>query len=237
MVTVTLFFSGFFKLLVYFIIAASSILISRKLFEAPKELYRKMLHFVLLGSAPVFLYLFHSWQSSVFASIIFAIIAYPALALAEHWEGYANLLAERNAGEIKRSLIIVFLMFAGVITICWGILDAKYLALAVVFGWGFGDATAALVGKKYGRHYIEGRFVDGKKTIEGTLGMFVVSFITIAIILLANTGLPWQIQVLIAAITAAIVAIVELYTKNGLDTVTCPAAILLVMIPLLYFWS
>lgn len=232
-----IFIVSFSKLLLYFIFCATCALVIRRFTSVPDELYRKILHLILLGSAPVLLYMFDTWQSSSLAAIVFAVIIFPILSLAEHLKGYSNLLAERDSGEIKRSLIAVFGMFAVIIWVCWGIIGAKYLALAVILGWGLGDGAAALVGKRFGKHHLEGKFIDGKKTLEGTVAMFVVSFITIIAVLLSNSVLPWHGYIPIGAITAAVCAIVELNTKNGLDTLTCPAATLTVMLPLILLWG
>ena len=105
-----------------------------------------------------------------------------------------------------------------------GLLNLKYLVIASVFAWGFGDAAAALVGKRFGQYYIEGKLVEGKKSLEGTFAMFVVSFISVFIILIAYSSLNWYSYLLIAIITAAVSAVVELYTKGGMDTLTCPLA-------------
>ncbi len=232
-----IFLINFLKLLIYFIIFATCALILRKITKIPDEFYRKILHFILLGSTPVFLYVFSTWQGSVLASVSFAVLVYPILSLGEKLEGYTNILAERKSGEIKRSLITVFGMFAVVITICWGLLGAKYLALAVILGWGIGDAAAALIGKKFGKHHLKGKFIDGKKTLEGTVAMFIVSFITIITVLILNSQLSWYLNMSISIIAAGVCSIVELNTKNGLDTLTCPAATLATMLPLLRLWG
>lgn len=228
------FLIDFLKLIGYFLLAASSALVIRKLIKVPKELFRKLLHFILLGSTPVFLYLFSSWQSAVLGSLLFAILVYPALSLAEHIDGYSKLLVERERGEIKRSLMLVFGMISLVIFLCWGILNAKYLALAVILSWGLGDAAAALVGKKFGRHHLKGKYIDKKKTLEGTMAMFIISFFTVFLVLIFNVNLAWYGYLLISAITSVVVSLVELSTKNGFDTLTCPVANLAIMIPLLY---
>lgn len=231
------FLFDFLKLLTYFLICASTALIIRKFVKIPKELFRKLLHIILLGSTPIFLYLFNSWQSAVFGSMLFAVVVYPILSFAEHIEGYSKLLIERESGEIKRSLMLVFGMISVVIFLCWGMLNAKYLALAVILSWGLGDAAAALIGKKYGRHHFVGKFFDEKKTFEGTMAMFVISFFTIFTILIYNINLTWYEYLLISGITSAVVSVVELSTKNGFDTLTCPSANLTVMMSLLYLFG
>lgn len=230
----TIFLISFLKLLLYFVICASIAVLIRIFIDLPDELFRKFLHIILLGSALVFLYGFETWYTAVFASLIFVILVYPILSLAESLEKYSHILMERNDGEIKRSLILVFGMFSLVITISWGLIGVKYIALAVMFAWGLGDAAAALVGEKHGKRYIEGKYIEGKKTLEGSLAMFLVSFIVIFIILIINTKLFWFNNLIISFIAAIVNSLVELNTKHGLDTITCPISIVLVMLPLLY---
>lgn len=230
----TIFLVSFLKLIFYFVMCASLALLLRIYVKPPNEVFRKMLHFILLGSSLVFLNAFENWYHAVLASLFFALIVYPILSVAEKLKNYSQLLVERKNGEIKKSLVLVFGMFALVIAISWGLIGAKYIALAVIFAWGFGDAAAALVGKKYGKRFIEGKFIDGKKTLEGSLAMFLVSFLMIFFILILNTSLPWYKNIIISLITAIVNSLVELHTKNGLDTITCPLSILLVMLPLLY---
>lgn len=82
---------GTLYLLLYFAIAATTALVCHYLFPIPKELFRKILHFILLGSFLVFIFAYPTWQSA---------------------------------------------------------------ALASLYAWGIGDAFAALIGKKFGKHKI-----------------------------------------------------------------------------------
>jgi len=228
---------GFLILLSYFLVSATIALVLRKCFVIPKEIFRKTLHLILLGSVCVFVTAFNTWWISAIASVLFIILVYPILRFAEKLPGYSELLTERKSGEIKRSLVIVFVMFTVIIVICWGVIGQKYLVLASVFAWGFGDAAAALFGKKYGNIIIESPLVDGKKTVEGTFAMFIVSFISVVSVLLINNPSNWSIYIPIAVITAAVSAIVELISKDGMDTITCPFAAAMVLIPMIHFWG
>jgi len=77
-----------------------------------------------------------------------------------------------------------------------------------------------LVGKLYGRHYLEHRFIEGKKTIEGTLVMFAVAALTIFITITLFAGLSLQVCFLLALGVAPVCAIVELFSRSGSDTIT-----------------
>lgn len=226
------FISGFAVLIGYFLVCAGSALILRKFVRFPQEIFRKILHIILLGSVFVFTYMFQTWWISGLASLGFIIIVYPILALAERLPWYSHLLVERKAGEIKRSLITAFFMFAVLILVCWGLFGQKFLVIASVAAWGFGDAAAALVGKRFGKRYIEGEMVEGRKTLEGTLAMFVVSFVAVLVALLIYQPVRWYGYVPISVIAAAVCALVELFTKDGMDTLTCPLATAAVLIPL-----
>ena len=123
-------------------------------------------------------------------------------------------------------------MFSVVIAVCWGIIGDKTLVFACIYAWGFGDGAAALVGKRFGKHFVTGRFVERRKSLEGTAAMFAVSFVVVMTILLIRGGLKWYGYVPIASLTAAVCAAVELYTLGGYDTITCPFAAGLVILPL-----
>ena len=160
--------------------------------------------------------------------MIFAAVVFPILWFFERFRAYSAAVTERSKGELKISLLVVFSMFAVVITICRGILGDSMLVLASVYAWGFGDAAAALIGKKYGKHKILG----GKKSWEGSLAMFAVSFVSVFVILMLRSGMPVYGYIITAIVTAFASAVVEYLTPGGFDTIACPFAAMTVLIPL-----
>ena len=226
--------NGFGNIAIYFIICATVALLLRFMIKIPNEIFRKLLHFILLGSLLVFVFGFATWYAAVSASLIFAAVVYPILWLCEKFKAYSEITTERKKGELKTSLLLVFGMFALVMAVCWGLLDDKQLVLASVYAWGFGDAFAALIGKRFGKHKIEWKHINGKKSWEGTIAMFWVSFISVMIILVLRGGLGMADYMIISVMTAFISAAVELYTPNGMDTVTCPLAAMAVLLPLIW---
>jgi dolichol kinase len=224
---------GFSVLLGYFTVCAAGALVLRRFIAIPAEIFRKTLHFILVGSVFIWTYAFKTWWISAAAAVALVVIVYPILLLAERVQGYSELLIERRHGEIKKSLVVVFIMFAVLICVCWGWFGERYLVVASVFAWGLGDGAAALIGKHFGKHYIEGKLIEGRKSLEGTLAMFAVSFVSVIAVLLLNGSVAWYVAAPIAAVTAAACAIVELYTKGGMDTLTCPFAAAFIMIPLI----
>ena len=89
-----------------------------------------------------------------------------------------------------------------------------------------GDAAAALIGRKLGRHPL----VNGK-SLEGTLGFIAVGFIVSAAVLtLFSTALPRNIY-LVNLLAVTLAAAVELFTKQIRidDNFTIPVAYGVVM--------
>ena len=229
--------SGTLNLIIYFIIAVVIAFGCRILFTIPDEIFRKALHFILLGSFLVLLVSYPTWQITAIAAIIFEVLVYPILKIAERIKQYSSFTTERKKGELKASLMLVYTMFAIVVTVCWGFFNDKYLALASLYAWGIGDAFAALIGKKYGRHKIHAPGLDGRKSYEGTFSMFFISFTTVFIILMWRGGLNIVACILTALIVGFVSAISELYSKNGNDTVICPISAMLTLLPLVYVFG
>lgn len=217
----------------YFVIAASGMLTLRWLITIPDELFRKLLHFILLISYIPFAFAFETWWCSVLLALVLEVLIYPALAWAEHLKKFSSFVNERKHGEFKSSLLLAFTMLAVCNTVCWGWLGDKYLGLACMYAWGVGDAFAALFGKKYGKHKIKWKFADPHKSVEGSAAMFLTSAVAVLCVLLAHHHLSTAAYVILPVAGAAAATIVELVTPNGMDTVTCPTAAMVVMIPLM----
>jgi len=218
---------------IYYVVAASSIFILRWLITIPNELFRKILHFILLISYIPFAFAFETWWKSVLLTVSMELLIYPILALAEHLPRFSTFVNERKGGEFKHSLLLAFTMLAVCNTICWGLLGDKYLGIACMYAWGVGDAFAALIGKRFGKHKIQWKWADHHKSIEGSLAMFITSCLSVACVLLAHNHLTLPAYIVIPIAGAGAATLVEMVSKEGYDTVLCPAAAMMVMIPLM----
>ena len=225
------FLYGTSMVMLYIIPIATVMLISRKLFKIPDELFRKILHFILLGVYLVFLFAFETWWVSAILASILIIIIYPILMLAGKIPAFSTFVNERKKGEFKSSMVLALGMMIASICICWGWLDDKYLVLASTYAWGVGDAFAALIGKPFGKHKMKWKFADSHKSIEGSLAMFLTSAIAVFIILWIRGGLSLVSCLIISVIVSIVCTLVELCTKNGLDTISCPTVAMLILIP------
>lgn len=228
---------GTINLIIYFIIVVILAFSARVLFTIPNEVFRKILHFILLGSFYVLIVSYPTWLAAALTALIFEVLVYPILHFFERFKKYSAFVTERKCGELKHSLLLVYTMFAVVVAVCWGGFGDKYLALASFYAWGIGDAAAALIGKKFGKHKITGPKLDGKKSYEGTFSMFFISCISVFLILLWRGGLSVFACGMIALPVGAVSAVAELYSKDGNDTVICPLCAMAVLLPLVYLWG
>ena len=209
--------------LVYMFSLAGVVFLINKIFALPKELFRKLLHFIAFSSVIVMIYAAKNWISASLVPVFVIMLMYPGLSLAEKDKRFTELVVERRKGELKSSLLQLFGTIALIITISWGFLGHKELAVAAILMWGFGDAAAALIGKRFGKHKVlRFKHVDHKKSWEGTAAMSIVAFAFGIASLMIIGNIPIVYCVIAVIIAAPLAAITELVTKNGYDTVTVP---------------
>ena len=144
--------SGMGTIGLYIVVAAGVLLLARAFLPIPDELFRKSLHFVLLGAYIPFLFAFEKWWMAAGVAASWIVILYPVLFLAGRIPAFSSFVNERKKGEFQSSMILALGVMAGTISICWGIFGDRYLVLACVYAWGVGDAFAELIGKKYGKY-------------------------------------------------------------------------------------
>lgn len=217
------------EILLMYLIPCVMILIAIRLFtKLPSFIFRKLLHIVAFTCVTLMILAARNWQSAVLTSIIIAVVVYPILEFFEQKKWYSNFFVEKTSGEIKKSLLLLFCMFAVLIAVCWGIFDKPEVAGISIIMWGNGDAAAALIGTSFGHHKVKSRFTDGKKSWEGSCAMLIVSFISGLFILLMTSSIAVMTSFFVSIICAVVGTVVELFTPSEYDTVTVPAAIALV---------
>ena len=221
----------------YIAVAVGIMFIARKLIKIPDELFRKILHFILLGAYIPLCFAFEVWWMATIYALSLIVILFPALFLAQRIPMFSSFVNERKKGEFVSSMVYAVGMMAFSIAVCWGLFGDKYLVLASIYAWGIGDALAALIGKKFGKHKIKWKIADGKKSMEGSLAMFVCALVSVFTVLLIRGGISIPMCLCIAVLSALVCTFTELCAKNGLDTVICPTAAMTVIIPLVMIWG
>lgn len=215
---------GFVSFIAYYIVGATTLLASKWLFKPPSEVFRKLLHGICVLSIFVLIFAFETWYEAAAVPIIFALLVYPVIWYLERYPRIMAVLIERKPGEIKLSLLLVFFMMASLIAVYWGLFGTayQYVILASVLAWGFGDAAAALIGKAFGKHIIDHKWSDGKKTVEGFFAMTLTAWLVLFCALMLWSSLSFVSILCIVTLVAPISALVELVSKGGIDTLSVP---------------
>ena len=105
--------------------------------------------------------------------------------------------------------------------------DRKWLYVSAVLTLAVADAFAALIGTRYGKHRYQ--VEDEYKSVEGSLGFFVIAFIVNAVPLLTMTALPHAVAILSALLVAMLVTIFEAISLRGTDNLFVPVAVVYVL--------
>ncbi len=216
--------------LMYIIPCVIILLLIRGLTHIPQYVFRKCLHLVAFTCVTIMIAAARSWQAVSLVSVMIALVIYPILYYAERYPLYSSLFVEKRPGEIRRSLLFLFFMFAFVTALSWGVFDRPYVAAASVLMWGTGDAAAALTGIPFGNHKVHLRHTDGKKSWEGTCAMFLMSLCTGILFYILYAGYPvgYLLPRIIPAAVCA--ALCELFSSGEYDTVTVPLAVMTVLL-------
>lgn len=226
------FWYGTLVTVLYIVVCVGAMMLARMLVRIPDELFRKILHFILLGAYIPLCFAFQAWWMAAVFALCLMVILFPALFFAQKIPQFSSFVNERKKGEFKGSMVYAVGMMVLSVTLCWGLFGDKYLVLASIYAWGVGDALAALVGKRFGKHKIRWRIADGKKSFEGSLAMLACAFFSVLTVLLVRGGISLPMCILISALAALATTFAELCTKNGLDTVICPLSAMAVIVPM-----
>lgn len=185
----------------------------------PKEVFRKILHMLAVAGVIAWFYTLDDWRQSVTITLVITIVIYPILYLCSKIPGLTEFFYARKKGEYAKSFAALFLTYAMVATVCWGLFGQRILGVASFLAWGPGDAAAALIGKRFGRHTI-GR--KKSKTLEGSMAMFILSVINIFAVLCVSGLFSIPALIVVSLVTGFATTIAELKVLGGYDTLFCP---------------
>lgn len=162
---------------------------------------------------------------------VLAVLLIVILHFCESLSFYKNLFVEKGKHEVIISFVLLFGLMTVLLAVFWGILGAgcRYIVVTAIMAWGPGDAVAAIVGKNFGKHKLEGKMIEGVKSVEGSVGMLVTSFVCTFVSLMLLTGFSWYEALTVALVVAIAAMFTELFTKKGLDTVTVPVVACLIL--------
>lgn len=215
----------------FIILFAALLILAHFLFRIPDYIFRKMLHTVAFTSVLPLALGTDIWWIAVLVEICFLVIVILALHFFESFSFYSSLFVEKGKHEVITSFILLFGMITAMLAIFWGGMgdDYAFIAVTALMAWGPGDAAAAIAGRSRGRHKLSGKHIEGVKSLEGSFAMGITSFLFTLASLYFLTGYSLGQILVMSLIVAPVAALVELYTKHGLDTVTVPIAASLIL--------
>ncbi len=214
----------------FIVISLIILLPIRFLTKVPSFVFRKLLHMVAFSGISLMILLTKDWQAAAITSGLLALVLYPVLSYVEKKPWFGTLFVQKSKGEIKKSMLLLFLMFTAMILVAWGKYNQPILAAASIVMWGTGDAAAALVGIPFGKHKVRSRFTDGKKSWEGSPAMFLVCFVIGLLFLSRLQSTVWTHVLLSAGIGALAGTVTELVSPSEYDTITVPVVIVVVLL-------
>lgn len=208
----------------YIAVLAVTVIVIRFTTKVPDYIFRKILHVVAFSSILPLVLCTDQWLAAVLVEAVFLAVIIAALRFLERFEFYSVLLVEKGKHEVITSFVMLFGLMTVLLAVFWGGFgdSYRYIVVAAIMAWGPGDAAAAIVGKTWGKHKVSGARIEGTKSLEGTVAMGVTSFICTFATLLAMSGMDTGMALALSAVIAPVAALVELFTKHGLDTVTVP---------------
>lgn len=178
-----------------------------------------------------------NWQGPLIASLFSAAILYSVFIFLEKEKWYKKLLVEKEPGEIKKSNLMLFMIFSVMVVIAWELCQKPFIISTSILMWGMGDGTAALVGVPFGKHKVNLKGTDDKKSWKGSISMLLVSFLFDILSLIICSSMPLLHMTIVVMIGSFLGTATELFTSGKYDTATVPIVITISFLVLEYIWK
>lgn len=204
--------SDLLSLLIAFLYVAALIATSEilyRVFHAPLDITRKIVHVGVGMTALAVTIIFRDWTVAIIGPLAFIAINY--FSYRRKIFQSIEIAEERQLGTIYFPLSFVILT-----PLFW---SRPALLAAAFMPMTWGDAAAAILGKRFGAHPF--RLFGQLSSVEGSVAMFVFAFIATVLALIAF-GQPSGLSTGIAFVTALIATVVEAMSPKGMDNLTVP---------------
>lgn len=198
------------------------IIAGAKLFEKRgEEASRKFIHIMLGNWWFIAMYFFTNVWFAIFVPITFVIINYVS-----YKQDLIKVMERKNQDGLGTVYYAVSLFILAIVS--FGIYQKPILGLIPNVIMAYGDGFAAVVGKCIkSKTYKVG---ETKKSIAGSITMFIISLIFITIFLTTRyTFELWQ-TVLIGIVMSGIVTIIEAISVKGIDNISVPVSMLVMLL-------
>ena len=213
------------------IVIGTICLLIRIFIKIPDFIFRKVLHLITAGMITILIVIpIHWWIAEiVFGICIIGLVV--LLLIFERTSIYQKFFVEKSKHEVLISFLIFALVVTSLIAFFWGFRrdGNKYLVIIAISSWALGDAAAAILGRLIGKHKVSGKMIEGIKSVEGSIACFIFAFIISFVLLMTLMHYVWWLSLLEALSIGIVITFAELFTKKGLDNLTCPIAASIVL--------
>jgi phytol kinase len=184
------------------------------------EFTRKLIHISVGMWAFGTVLLFEHWYFAIIPPLSFVVLNY----ISYRWEIFKSV----ETGE-KGNLGTVYfpISFAIILCLFW---TRPNLLVASLMPMTWGDALAAILGRRYGQRKYS--VLGSTRSVEGSLAMFLFSWLSTFLALLILPLLGWQTSLLYSLAVAVFATLVEALSPRHIDNLTVPllSAVLLYLI-------
>ena len=174
------------------------------------EFTRKVIHISVGMWAFGTVLLFEHWYFAIIPPLSFVVLNYISYR--------QEIFKAVETGE-KGNLGTVYFPISFVIIIClfW---ESPHLLVASLMPMTWGDALAAILGRRYGRRKYS--VLGSTRSVEGSLAMFLFSWLSTFLALLFLPPLGWQASLLYSLAVAVFATLVEALSPWHIDNLTVP---------------
>jgi len=174
------------------------------------EFTRKLVHISVGMWSFGTVLLFEHWYFAIIPPLSFVVLNY----ISYRQEIFKSV----ETGE-KGNLGTVYfpISFATILRLFW---SSPHLLVASLMPMTWGDALAAILGRRYGQRKYT--LLGTTRSVEGSLAMFLFSWLSTFLALLFLPPLGWQVSVLYSLALAAFATLVEALSPWHIDNLTVP---------------
>lgn len=199
-----------FGIVISYIFIGVVIILAKHFERFGKEASRKFIHIMLSNWWFISMYFF---ENAIWASIVplsFIIINYIS-----YKRNLISVMERKSQDGLGTVYYALSLLILSIIT--YGITKKPEIGLCSTLIMGYGDGLAGVIGKKIKSP--EYKIGNTKKTLAGSLTMFIISLIIITIFSSVTGVNLWLIK---SIITATILTAIEAISIKGTDNITIP---------------
>lgn len=187
------------------------IIVSAKFFQkVGEEASRKFIHIMLANWWFIAMYFFTNWVWASIVPICFVVINY--ISYKKNIISVMERSEQDGLGTVYYALSLVVMAIY-----TFGIIKRPEVGLCASLVMGYGDGLASVVGQSVKSY--EYKIGNTRKTIAGSVTMFVVSLILIGVFLYSAESTFWILK---AIIISGGMTIVEAVSIKGTDNITVP---------------